>query len=95
MLTLVVITISAYGSTHVAAFSAAVRGGRLFADGMFNALIEQAAKGVVLCPGIIDKDFDPNSEHRATAHRVPTRTYMGPMPWSDSAEHRTHLPVRC
>jgi len=41
-------------------FYSAVRGGRLFADGLFNIIVEKAKEGVMLCPGMIGADFDPN-----------------------------------
>ena len=60
-ISLIAIIIAWYMQILIAAFYAAVRGGRLFAQGFFGILVEQSHKGVTLCPGIVDKDFDPNS----------------------------------
>ena len=46
--------------TVISAFYASVRGGKLFAQGLFGIIVEQARMGVIICPGIIGTDFDPN-----------------------------------
>ena len=59
-LTLVVVVIAFYFISLIAAVYAAVRGGRIFALGLFGLLVEQASKGVVICPGIVGTNWDPN-----------------------------------
>ena len=59
-LTLIVVVIAFYFISLIAAVYAAVRGGRIFALGLFGLLVEQASKGVVICPGIVGTNWDPN-----------------------------------
>ena len=54
------IVVAWYAKATIAAFYAAVRGGRLFAQGFFGLIVDQAAKGIQICPGLVGKDFDPN-----------------------------------
>jgi hypothetical protein len=42
----------------ISAFYSALRGGKLFAEGLFNILVDKAKVGVVLCPGVVGLDFD-------------------------------------
>ena len=49
-----------WAKAMLAALYAAVRGGRLFAQGFFGLIVDQARKGVQICPGLVNKDFDPN-----------------------------------
>ena len=32
----------------------------MFSGALFNILVEKAKKGIVLCPGLIDENFDMN-----------------------------------
>ena len=59
-LTLVVVLVAFYFISLIAAIYAAIRGGRIFALGLFGLLVEQASKGVVICPGIVGTNWDPN-----------------------------------
>jgi hypothetical protein len=59
-LVLVIVIVAWYAKSFVAAFYAALRGGRLFAQGFFGLIVDQAHRGVVICPGIVGKEFDPN-----------------------------------
>ena len=44
----------------IAAFYASVRGGKIFATGFFGLIVDQANKGIQICPGLVGKEFDPN-----------------------------------
>ena len=35
-------------------------GNKLFAQGFFGLIVDQAAKGIQICPGLVGKDFDAN-----------------------------------
>ena len=45
----------------ISAFYSALRGGKLFSGGLFNILHDYAKKGVILCPGVVGPDFDPEN----------------------------------
>ena len=60
LITTIMIIVAWYFMGVIAAFYAAFRGGRLFAEGFFNMIVGQAKSGLHLCPGIIGADFDPN-----------------------------------
>ena len=59
MLQLFAILVAMYIQQIISAFYSALRGGKLFAGGLFNILHEKAKKGVILCPGVVGPDFDP------------------------------------
>ena len=44
----------------ISAFYSALRGGKLVAEGLFGILVEKAKVGVVLCPGMVGVDYDPD-----------------------------------
>ena len=54
------VAIAWYVQVIISAFYSALRGGKLFASGLFNIIIEKAKKGIILCPGVVGIDFDPN-----------------------------------
>ena len=56
-----VVAISAawYLQTIISAFYSALRGGKMFAEGFFGILVDQAKLGIVLCPGVVGIDYDP------------------------------------
>ena len=68
-----------WAKAMLAALYAAVRGGRLFAQGFFGLIVDQARKGVQICPGLVNKDFgervglgrDRGLHHRRTGLHVP------------------------
>ena len=57
-----IIAISAawYLQQIISAFYSALRGGKLFAEGLFNILTEKAKVGIILCPGMVGADYDPD-----------------------------------
>lgn len=54
------VSIAWYLQQIVSAFYSALRGGKLFASGLFNIIAEKAKKGIILCPGVVGADFDPD-----------------------------------
>jgi len=56
---LIAISAALYLYQIISAFYSALRGGKLAADGLFNLLVEKARRGVVLCPGMVDANYDP------------------------------------
>ena len=54
------IMVALYVSRIISSFYAALRGGKLVAEGIVNILVEKAKIGIVLCPGMIDASFDPD-----------------------------------
>ena len=45
----------------ISAFYSALRGGKLFASACFNVVHDYAKKGVILCPGVVGADYDPDN----------------------------------
>ena len=56
----IAIIVAWYAKATIAAFYAAVRGGKLFVQGVFGFIVDQSAKGIQMCLGLVGKDFDPN-----------------------------------
>ena len=56
---IVAISAAWYLQQIISAFYSALRGGKLFADGLFNILVEKAKIGIVVCPGMVGVDYDP------------------------------------
>ena len=52
-----------YVQQIISAFYSALRGGKLFAEGLFNIIAEKAKKGLILCPGLVGPDWDPNDSY--------------------------------
>ena len=57
---IVAIAVAWYVQQLISAFYSALRGGKLFASGLFNIIADKAKKGLVLCPGVIGADFNPD-----------------------------------
>lgn len=57
---IVAISLAWYLQVIISAFYSALRGGKLFASGLFNILVEKAKVGIVLCPGMVGVDYDPD-----------------------------------
>ena len=60
-LQLTAIAVAMFIQQIISAFYSALRGGKLFAGGLFNILHDYAKKGVILCPGVVDANFDPEN----------------------------------
>lgn len=60
-LQLFAILVAMYIQQIISAFYSALRGGRLFSEAVFNILVEKAKRGIIICPGVVGVDYDPEN----------------------------------
>ena len=55
------ISVAMYIQQLISSFYSALRGGKMFAGALFDILHQKAKVGVIMCPGVVGPDYDPDN----------------------------------